>query len=214
MNRLLGWHTRSGDTALRFLQLHLFWCAGALAGGVVLGVLPATAAVIAVVRRDLRDGTGDRERVDREFTTFYRSEFRSANLVGGPLLLVAGVVAYDRYLVGFAAGPLASVTSALVWVLGAATFVVGSLVLPLQAHYADGVAGLYRRAAALVVARPLIGLGHAIVLGVVLCLCYQVPGPVPVFGVVLPAWVSFAWVWRSGVLGQPRGAAVTSSSLP
>lgn len=211
MGRVVGWHVRFGDTALRWLLLHLLWIAGTLAGGVVLGILPATAAVLAVLRRDLRDPDGARERLDREFSAAYRAEFRAANRAGWPLLLVAGFLAWDRHLLGLTAGgPVASVAAGLLWALGVATFVVGSLVLPLQAHFAEGALGLFRRAVVLVLARPLVGLGHAAVVGVVLGLYYEVPGLVPVFGVVLPAWVSFAWLWRSGVLGAPAGVGVTA----
>lgn len=211
MNRLLGWHTRAGELGLRLLQLHLLWIVGTLRGGVLLGVFPATAAVVAVIRRDVLDDDlppeGEhrhREPLRREFSTFWRQELVPANALGYAVTGLWAVLLLDRHLLGVvdlgAAGP---VVAGLVWVLTAFAFVMTAALPALSAHFAEGAAALLRRSAILVLARPRQALLNAAAVGVVLCVYYVLPGLVPVFGVALPAYLSFSSLWNSGLLGVP-----------
>ena len=107
MNRLLGWHTRAGELGLRLLQLHLLWIVGTLRGGVLLGVFPATAAVVAVIRRDVLDDDlapdGDhrqREPLRREFSTFWRQELVPANTLGYAITVLWAVLLLGALAVG------------------------------------------------------------------------------------------------------------------
>ncbi|GEK19588.1 YesL family protein [Cellulomonas xylanilytica] len=221
MHRLLGWHTKAGDLGLRLLQLHLLWLWWTLRGAVVLGVFPATAAVLAVVRRDAMRGDDDRDRLAlrQEFGAFWRQELRPANGVGWTVTAVWAVLLLDRHLLAVVdlglAGP---VLAGLLWVVTAFAFVMTAALPALSAHFAEGPGALLRRGAALVVARPRQALLNAAVVGVVLCTYYVVPGLVPVFGVALPASVSFWYLWGSGLLAAPttspapaRAAAVAAS---
>ncbi|QGQ19267.1 DUF624 domain-containing protein [Cellulomonas sp. JZ18] len=210
MGRVLGWHTRVGDLGLRLLVLHLLWIAWTLRGGVVLGLLPATAAVQAVVRRDVLHGTDDPDRgpLRQEFAAAWRRELVPANVLG---YVVAGgwaVLLLDRRLLGVAdlgvAGP---VLAGLLTVLTVVAFAVTAVLPALAAHFDEGPARLLRRALVLVAARPAHALAHTVVVGAVLCLYYLVPGLVPVLGVALPAYLSFTTLWGSGVLPAPARPA-------
>lgn len=217
MGRLVGWHVRLGETALRLFVLHLLWVAGTLAGGVVLGVFPATAAVVAVLRRDLVDGDDgpERPRLPVEFARVWRAEFAASNRLGVVLVAVWAFLLWDRHLLTLTAGSgLAAAAGGFLWFLTFVAAVSTALLWSLQAHFVEGVPALLRRALVLSLARPGVALGHAASVGVVLCVYYQVPGLVPVLGLPLPLFVSFAWLWRSGILPAvgrtlpvPAGAA-------
>ncbi|SFJ95699.1 YesL family protein [Cellulomonas sp. KH9] len=217
MGRLVGWHTRVGDLGLRLLVLHLLWIAWTVRGGVVLGVFPASAAVHAVVRRDAMHGVDGRgvRAVRAEFRAAWRVELVPANVVGYAVLGLWGVLLLDRRVLATtdlgAAGP---VLAGLLTVLTVAFFVVSAVLPVLASHYAEGPVRLLRRAVLLVAARPVLALGNAVVVGTVLCAYYLVPGLAPVFGVALPAWLSFSTLWGSGVLpGAVRAPSVEAAAV-
>lgn len=214
MDRLLGWHTRAGELGLRLLGLHLLWIVGTLRGGVVLGLFPATAAVFAVVRRDVRrgDDDGGRPPLRQEFGAFWRQELVAANTAGYAVVAVWAVLLVDRRLLGLVdLGAAAPVLAGLLWVVTAFAFVATAALPALQAHFAGGTMSLLRRSAVLVVARPKQALLNALAVGVVLCGYYVVPGLVPVFGVALVALVSTTTLWGSGLLGAPDRHASPST---
>jgi uncharacterized membrane protein YesL len=216
MDRLLGLHTRVGELGLRLLQLHLLWVVWTLRGGVVLGAFPATAAVYAVVRRDVRGGRDDddlRPPLRQEFGATWRQELAAANTLGYVVALLWAVLLLDRHLLAVvdlgAAGP---VVAGLLWTVTAFAFVATAALPALQAHFAEGPLRLLRRSAVLVLARPRQAMLNALVVGAVLCGYYVVPGLAPVFGVALVALASTTSLWGSGLFGAPaapvRPAAV------
>jgi uncharacterized membrane protein YesL len=212
MDRLLGWHTRAGELGLRLLQLHLLWIVGTLRGGVVLGVFPATAAVYAVVRRDIRtpDAGSVRPALRHEFTAFWRQELVPANTVGYAVAVLWTVLILDRHLLAVVdLGAAAPVVAGLLWTVTAFAFVATAALPALGAHFAEGPVRLLRRSAVLVLGRPKQALLNALAVGVVLCGYYLLPGLVPVFGVALVALVSTSTLWESGLFGSPERSAIS-----
>jgi uncharacterized membrane protein YesL len=212
MHRLLGWHTGVGEVGMRLFQLHLLWVVGTLAGGIVLGVFLATAAVYAVLRRDvMRDGRDGREALVREFRTAWVREFRTANVLGYTLAALWVLLLWDGQLLG--AGVFAAAAPAVAGLVTIATVVLAlttTHAFALAAHFDEGPGALLRRSAVMVVARPVPTLVNAVVWAVVLCAYYVVPGLVPVFGMAGPAYLSFTYLWGTGLLPpqQPAQAGV------
>ncbi|MFI7128708.1 YesL family protein [Nonomuraea sp. NPDC050153] len=197
MRRVLTWHTRAGEVGLLLLKLHLLWVVWSLAGGIVLGVFPATAAVYGVVRGELLGSP-------REFRRLWRQEFRTANAVGYVFAAAWAVLLLDRWLLETAdLGVVEPLLGALLWLTTLFVSCMTVNIWILAAHFAEGPLALVRRSAILVLARPLQALVALLVVGVILCGYYLVPGLVPVFGVAVPAFASFAYVWGTAVL--PRG---------
>lgn len=223
MNRVLGWHTRIGDAGFRLAHLQLLWIVHTLLGGVVLGAYPATAAVLAVLRRDHMEAAGweggrDRPSLWREFHDVWRAELVGANVFGVVLTAGWAVVVYDHRLlravgtqgVEMAAAP---VLQWLLWILTLVLLVVTATVFVLRAHFADGPVGILRRSVVLAIARPVLALVCAGILGVALGLYYVLPGLAVVFGVVAPAFAVMAYVWQTGVLPRPAAPAAQPSAL-
>jgi uncharacterized membrane protein YesL len=84
------------------VQLNLMWILFTLAGGVILGLGPATVAAYTLARRHARNETFH---AWSEFWTVYRREFVRASLLVLPLALVATVL-IGNYLYFSALGPL------------------------------------------------------------------------------------------------------------
>lgn len=221
MPQLVRWHLGLGELALRLFLLHLLWMLGTLAGGLVLGALPATAAVCAVLREDrleqIAEETGEpprtRRRLWSDFWGAWRTEFSRSHRLGGTLLLAWLVLALDRWILGGTelgaqlglASPLAS---GLVVVLTVALVLLSAVAWPLSAHFSDPVPRLLRMGLVLLVRRPSTTLSLALVLTAAVWIVQTVPGLVPVFGLVLPAWIVTALLWRSGAMPlTPRASA-------
>lgn len=211
MNRVLGWHTRIGDAGLRLAYLQLLWLVHTLLGAVVFGAYPATAAVFAVLRRDRMEadgwaGAADRPSVWREFHDAWRSELVSANVIGVVLTAGWAVVVYDhRLLRAVDMGVAGPALQGVLWLLTLLLLVMSSTVFVLHAHFAESPGRVVRRSAVLTIARPMMALLCAAVLGVALGLYYVLPGLGIVFGVVAPAFAIVGYVWQTGVL--PRASA-------
>ncbi|MGY5764157.1 YesL family protein [Brachybacterium sp. DNPG3] len=201
-------HMGLGELALRLFLLHLLWLAGTLAGGVLLGIGPATAAVHAVLRRDRMDRrleeldrpVPSRARLGREFWTHWRAGLLPANLLAAVLGAGWAVIAVDRWVLGPGIGAATPWLSGVVVALTVVLALLSAVVWPLQAHFSDPLPRLLRMALVLLLARPLRTLAVAGVLAATIAVWGAVPGLVPVFGIVLPAWAITAIYWRAGVL--------------
>lgn len=220
MKRLLGWHTGLGETGLRLFLLHVYWIGYTLRGGVVLGAFPATAAVYAVLRQDLlHPGADDGERgsLRQEFSRAWTREFGAANRLGYTFAVLWALLVGDyRLLNAFELGAAAPVVAGLLWLLMAYVFCMTASVGALSAHFSEGVLALVKRSAVLVLARPLLALVNSLIVAAVLCGYYVVPGLVPVFGLVVPVFFSFGYIWSTRVLPrkaevEPRPGVLTES---
>lgn len=71
----------------KLVYLNLLWLFFTALGGIVLGVMPATVALFAVIRQGIRE----REllKVGTSFTAYYRQEFLKTNLVGIVFVMIA-----------------------------------------------------------------------------------------------------------------------------
>jgi uncharacterized membrane protein YesL len=216
MKRLLSWHTNLGETGLRLFLLNLLWLGWTLAGGIVLGIFPATAAVYAIVRKDLMRShdlsSPEREPLHREFRAAWMREFRSANCLGYTFAVIWVLVLFDRRLLGaLDLGTVGPVLAGLLWLITAFVFCMTVSVGVLAAHFAENVPALVRRSAVFVLARPVYAGINAALVAVVLCVYYVVPGLAPVFGLAAPVYLSFAYIWSTGVLPDgARGAPAVS----
>ncbi|MEV5891162.1 YesL family protein [Nonomuraea fuscirosea] len=132
------------------VRLNLAWLAFTLAGGVVLGVGPATVAGYTLARRHARNETFQ---VWREFWTVYRREFVRASLLVLPGALAA-VVLIGNYLYFSALGPGMGAPRIATFVALIALAGVGAYVGPLYAHYDLPLRAYWPKAAQLALMRP------------------------------------------------------------
>lgn len=89
---VMGGIFKISDVIMRLAYLNLLWFAGALAGGIILGVMPATVALFSIVRSwQLEDETLI---FHQEFLKVYKSEFLKSNLLG----LGMGAVGYLLFI--------------------------------------------------------------------------------------------------------------------
>ncbi|GIN69774.1 hypothetical protein J14TS2_02490 [Bacillus sp. J14TS2] len=91
-----GWKNqlvRFAEWFSRLAYINLLWIGFTLLGAILLGFVPATVAMFAVLRKWMR---GDIEAsVFKEFLSFYRKEFLKSNTAGVPILLIGYIMYID-----------------------------------------------------------------------------------------------------------------------
>ncbi|GGK78311.1 hypothetical protein Ppa06_41400 [Planomonospora parontospora subsp. parontospora] len=138
------------DELLWAARLNLAWIAFTLAGGVVLGVGPATVAAYTLARRHAGHESFP---LWREFAAVYRREFLRGSLLVLPPIAAAAVLAGNQLYfsaLGPGAGPLRAATLAALVALAAVT----AYLLPMYVHYDLPPLACLPRASRLVLARP------------------------------------------------------------
>lgn len=194
----LGWTGRVMQVlgaVWTLVLVNVLFMVGALAGLVVAGILPSTAAAAAVLLRDAESVEGEGGTI-RLFVREYRRVFVRANLAGIPMLLAAVLFVADTLVLPHLGGPAAAVLTALTTVIGVAALVVGLIVATLLARYDDGPGALLRYAATIALASPLTALGVLITVGAVGVIALILPVVIPLVGVSLPLAIAVRLIDR------------------
>ncbi|MFG1703358.1 YesL family protein [Nonomuraea sp. M3C6] len=131
-------------------RLNLMWMVFTLAGGVVLGLGPATVAAYTLARRHARN---ESFQAWGEFWTVYRREFVRASLLVLPAAAVATVLV-GNYLYFSALGPGMGALRIATLVALLALAGVGAYVGPLYAHFDLPLWAYWPKASQLALMRP------------------------------------------------------------
>lgn len=109
--------------------VNALWLVFTVAGAVVLGFAPASAAAAVLIRRRAQ---GEKVRAVREFADTWRREFVRANIALAPAGLVAALLALQAVLAVVADD---TTTAIVVGVLAVFTVVVEAVAVAMFAHY-------------------------------------------------------------------------------
>lgn len=80
----------------RLIHLNILWLAGTLAGGIVLGLYPATFSVFMLIKNEFRRKDGP-ELLNQDFIRLYRQNFKLANGYGLVLNSLIGISLIDLW---------------------------------------------------------------------------------------------------------------------
>ncbi len=171
-----GWAVRAHDAcdALVWLALvNVLWLAGTLAGGVVLGLAPASVAAAAVSRRRLRGETGG---TARAFARTWRAELARSNAVLLPVLLAGLLLLANWRVFAGREGAAADAVAAATALAGLALAAVAVVLLPLYVHYDLPLRRYLPTAASFLLANPVAALLPLLGVVVVLAVTRALPG--------------------------------------
>ncbi|MCP2635969.1 DUF624 domain-containing protein [Microbacterium sp. HD4P20] len=207
-----GWAVRAHaafEWVWWLIVVNVLWYLFALAGGVVLGAVPASVAAAELTRRRLR---GESFPPLRAFAAAWRREFWRSNAALGPAFAVTALLAASVIGHFNAAQPLTA------WGLASAgafvgAFAVSAIAVPMYVHY-DLPLSRYVITASRWMLR---NLAHAVLLvaaSVLVVTCsLVVPGIIPFLS--LGAWSTLATVLCLGFFAaNERRLAPQTSSLP
>ncbi|TMR94367.1 DUF624 domain-containing protein [Nonomuraea basaltis] len=160
------------------------WIVFTLAGGVILGLGPATAAAYTLARRHARNETFQ---AWTEFWTVYRREFVRASLVVLPMALLATVL-IGNYLYFAAQGPGSGALRIATFVALLLLATVGAYIGPLYAHYELPLWAYIPKASLLALTRP----ASTVLLLFALWAIATATATVPVLALIISAG---AWIY-------------------
>lgn len=148
-----GWATRlyeAADEVVWAAKLNLLWLVFTLAGGVVLGIGPATVAAYSLARRR---ASGESFQSWPAFVAAYRREFVRGSLLVLPLAGVT-VLLVANYLYFASLGSAGTVFRLATFAAIVALLVIGAYLLPMSVHYDLRVRGYFPKASLFALTRP------------------------------------------------------------
>lgn len=174
----------------RIAYVNLLWLSLTALGIVILGLMPATAALFSVTRRWVR-GEFDFP-VGRSFWLHYRAEFFAANRFGWVFALVGALLVADLFFVEMTNSPLLQASRFVVLILALAYLLVIPYAFPVFAHYELKVLQQVKLALVLGLSHPLGGLMMLVGLTGFSMIFVALPGLLPFFGASAPAlWMTW-----------------------
>ncbi|SDK19301.1 YesL family protein [Sediminibacillus albus] len=174
----------------RLVVVNLLWICYSLAGLLIFGIFPATAAVFGITRKWLM---GDYEvSIWKTFKKIYWQDFIPANIIGWIISILGGVLYLNFRIISGAEGELSIVVPFAFYVLLFFYAITLIWCFPLLAHY-KGTCLQHLKNAFII---GFVKIHYTLTSGLILCaiiyFSLEFPGIIPFFTVSLTA---VCWMW-------------------
>ncbi|WP_186580355.1 YesL family protein [Aquibacillus kalidii] len=157
----------------RLAYINLLWILFTIAGGVVLGIFPATAAMFAVTRKWINGDDG--HNIFKIFLQYYKRDFKESNVVGALLTVVGIFIFIDFQLIGSFGGVIKYV---LLGSLATVTILYSLVILyifPVLTQYKNSVYKHFKSALIIGITYPLRTITMFVSVVSVLFICAVIP---------------------------------------
>ncbi|EKN65240.1 integral membrane protein [Neobacillus bataviensis LMG 21833] len=191
-NGLLGKFNHFAEKVMRIAQFQLLWIVFSLCGGIIFGVMPATAGLYSVMRKWMMGNVDNQSYVKVYWTTF-RKEFWKANALGGIIIIISFLIYLNFSLIRFTHGPAYWFLLIFVFMLSLLFFILLLYIFPVYAHFDSKFRRYFSISLLIGISFPFHTLLMAVGYYAVYLLFITVPGLIPFFGVSLCAFLSM-WV--------------------
>ncbi|MCY9196552.1 YesL family protein [Bacillus atrophaeus] len=185
------------EAVVKIAWLNGLWLLFTLAGGIVFGWAPSTAAMFAVIRKWLM-GQKDVP-VFAAFLGAYKKEFLKVNVIGLTFMVLLFVLAANYHYFSASADWLSFMITSCTLIAGLIYMVALMYVFPLYVHYELPLLKYLFQAVLFGVMRPLTTACMLLGSGFVLYLLYTLPGLIPFYGPSLFGLVLMFFAYRGFV---------------
>lgn len=183
--QILEWITR-------FAYLQLLWICFTLAGGILLGILPATIAMYAIMRCWLR---GETEiAIFKSFWKYYKNDFLKSNQLGVFLMIIFALIGIDLYYIHETSNTILSWTSAPLFAFIILFLLFVFYLFPAFVHYDLRNFSLMKNAFLIMLIHPLHSLLMILCLASLLVIMRVLPALAFIFGASSFAFIT---MWLS-----------------
>ncbi|GAA0291522.1 putative membrane protein YesL [Gracilibacillus halotolerans] len=188
MNKSISVYITVGEWLFKILLLNIYWFIFSLVGLFVLGLFPATTALFATIRQDIK--SEDDVRLFRSFLHYYKQEFLKSNLLGYLMLSLAILLIVNLQVLDIMDSSLLhSSLTIMTYILLAILALISVFIVPIYVHYNFSILGYIKYSAIMVIGKPLQALALLAIIAVLFYLYYLVPGLIPAIGVSLLAYI-------------------------
>lgn len=188
MNKGISIYMSIGEWIFKILLLNLYWFLFSLAGLFVLGFFPATAALFATIRQDLK--SDDDIKLFKNFIYYYKKEFFKANLLGYIITVMTVVLLFNLQVLAYMnSSVLHSILIVMTYILLVVLALVSVFLFPIYVHYDFSLLGYLKYSAIMVIGKPFHTIAMLVLIALTFYLYYKIPGLIPALGVSLLAYV-------------------------
>lgn len=188
MNKGVNAYIVFGEWIFKILLLNIYWFLFSCIGLLLLGVFPATAALFATIRQDIR--SDDEIKLFRSFLNYYKISFLQSNLLGYLIVGVNLLLLFNLQVLDFMDVSIIHTTIAIMtYILLAIVALISVFLFPIYVHYHASILGYFKYAAIIVIGKPIHTIAMLFMITSILFLYYLVPGFIPVLGVSLLAYI-------------------------
>ncbi|WP_307321771.1 YesL family protein [Evansella vedderi] len=195
-NGMMGSLYRGSEWIMRIAYVNFLWLAFTLFGLIVLGVIPATVATLAVIRKWFMGETDIP--ILKTFLTVYKDGFIKVNILGLLLGIAIFIVYVDFLFLNTLDGMFRIVMNIALITIVFLLFIIIVYIFPVYVHYRLKLLDYIKHALIIGILNPLPTLLMIIGLLVLYQVFVYVPGLILFFGVSLicitlmgPAYISF-----------------------
>ncbi|MGN8645876.1 YesL family protein [Gracilibacillus sp. HCP3S3_G5_1] len=188
MNKGISVYITIGEWIFKILLLNLYWFIFSILGLFVAGIFPATAALFATIRQDIKSENDIK--LFHEFIHYYKQAFIQSNILGYILTIAAAILLFNIQILGrLDSSLLNSTLMVMTYILLAIIALVAVFIFPIYVHYQFSVLGYIKYSAILVIGKPLHAIAMLALIAATIYLYYLVPGFIPALGVSLLAYI-------------------------
>lgn len=181
---LTGWKGslyRYGNWAMKLAYLNLLWLAGIIAGAVIGGVFPSTAAMFSIIRKWMQNASLDLPLVPA-FIEEYKREFIKANVYGYVWAAIGGIIYVDLQFFRGIPALWATLFSYFFFILGVIYLAALLFAIPVYVHFDMRVFYYFRNSVYIALSNPIYSLLMALGFYFPYLLISKIPGLLPFFG--------------------------------
>ncbi|MEH7012700.1 YesL family protein [Neobacillus niacini] len=192
-NRMMGKIFHFAEKVMRIAQFQLLWVVFSLCGGVVLGIMPATAGLYTVLRKWMQ-GNDEQQSYVKVYWAAFRKEFWKANVLGLILTIIGFLIYLNFSLIRLSQGVSYWLLLIFLFMLSILFFILLLYIFPVYVHLETKFRRYFSLSILIGIAFPFHTLLMVIGYYVIYLLFINIPGLIPFFGIslfsTLSMWVS------------------------
>ncbi len=189
MHKGINVYIAIGEWLFKIILLNLYWFLFSLVGLFLFGLFPATVALFATIRQDLKAEKDD-IKLFKTFIGYYKTEFIKSNVLGYLIVIIIGILVFNIRILGNIESSLMNSSLMIVtYILLGIGVLLAIYIFPLYVHYNLSMLGYIKYSAVLLIGKPLQTLTLLLTLAAIGYFFYQFPGFIPVIGISLTAYI-------------------------
>ncbi|MFS0637770.1 YesL family protein [Mesobacillus foraminis] len=182
------------DWIARLAYINLLWVGFSLAGFILFGLMPATAAMFTIIRKWIK---GDNDfSLLQTFWQTYKTEFLKSNALGGILMTIGGLIFLDLRISQSGTTAFSLVMSLLMISGLFILFIMFLYVWPIFVHFNLSIFNILKTAFVLSISQPMFTIVMIVGSLAVYFIMMNIPGLIPFFGGSL---LAFIMMWSSSL---------------